>query len=73
MTNAEANNQVAFDVESRIEELDWLMRACGQLVPESYANAQAQHIGIASCRELIAARLKELLAMRKEDSGGDNG
>ncbi len=73
MTAAEANNGAPSDLEARIEELDRLMRACGRLVPESYADAQAQHIGIASCRELIAKRLKELLAMRKEESGGDDG
>lgn len=66
MTTAESSNQAAAttELDARIEELDQLMRASGQLVPETYADKQGQHVGIASVREIIAKRLRELLDER---------
>lgn len=51
-------------LNARIEELEQLMRASGQLIPEPYADKRGQHVGIASVREIIAKRLRELLDER---------
>lgn len=52
------------EMEARIEELDRLYQAAGKLVPEAYADKRGQHVGIASVREIIAKRLRELLDER---------
>lgn len=52
------------EMEARIDELDRLYQAAGKLVPEAYADKQGQHVGIASVREIIAKRLRELLDER---------
>ncbi len=60
--------------EIEVDLLDAIMRACGQLMPDSCIDVRGQLYGISSAKEVVATMLKQRLATPTQaEDGAERG